>query len=103
MQCTKASLVIVVIGDHTCPYKKRMSQALNKLYRIKQTLGPPRYSPRSSCQHFNSKWTIMLSKKTPVLYWIRNVADMKQKLKKDIEPFGHNFEAIISFVKSIPP
>ena len=27
----------------------------------------------------------------------KRVSNMKQKLKKDIEPFGHNFEAIVSF------
>ena len=38
-----------------------------------------------------------VEKETSAVLDRKRVSNMKQKLKKDIEPFGHNFEAIVSF------
>ena len=37
-------------------------------------------------------------RKKPLLVWTKKrISNINQKVKRDIEPFGHNFEAVVSF------
>ena len=96
------SVTVYHIGNHTCPVKdslrKKDITSIEQIIRNQPNIKPSEVQSAFVMSAFQQQmdWNTVEREASAVLDKKR-VSNMKQKLKKDIEPFGHNFEAIVSF------
>ena len=96
------SVTVYHIGNHTCPVKdslrKKDITSIEQIIRNQPNIKPSEVQSAFVMSAFQQQmdWNAVEREASAVLDKKR-VSNMKQKLKKDIEPFGHNFEAIVSF------
>ena len=96
------SVTVYHIGNHTCPVidnlPKKEVKSIEQMIRNQPNIKPSELQSAFVMSAFQQQmdWSAVEREASAVMDKKR-VSNMKQKLKKDIEPFGHNFEAIISF------
>lgn len=96
------SVTVYHIGNHTCPVndslRKKDVTSIEQIIRNQPNIKPSEVQSAFVMSAFQQQmdWNAVEREAGAVLDKKR-VSNMKQKLKKDIEPFGHNFEAIVSF------
>ena len=95
-------MTVYHIGNHTCPVKdsprKKDITSIEQIIWNKPNIKPSEVQSVFIMSAFQQQmdWHAVEREASAVLDKKR-VSNMKQKLKKDIEPFGHNFEATVSF------
>jgi len=96
------AVTVYHIGNHTCPVndslRKKDALSIEQIIRNQPNIKPSEVQSAFVISAFQQQmdWNAVEREASAVLDKKR-VSNMKQKLKKDIEPFGHNFEAIVSF------
>ena len=96
------SVTVYHIGNHTCSVKdslrKKDIMSIEQIIRNQPNIKPSEVQSAFVMSAFQQQmdWNAVEREASAVLDK-KHVSNMKQKLKKDIEPFGHNFEAIVSF------
>ena len=96
------AVTVYHIGNHTCPVndslRKKDVTSLEQIIRNQPNIKPFKVQSAFVISAFQQQmhWNAFEREASAVLDRKR-VSNMKQKLKKDIDPFGHNFEAIVSF------
>ena len=96
------AVTVYHIGNHTCPVndslRKKDVPSIEQIIRNQPNIKPSEVQSAFVISAFQQQmdWNAVEREASAVLDKKR-VSNMKQKLKKDIEPFGHNFEAIVSF------
>lgn len=96
------AVTVYHVGNHTCPVndslRKKDVMSIEQIIRNQPNIKPSEVQSAFVMSAFQQQmdWKAVEREASAVLDKKR-VSNMKQKLKKDIEPFGHNFEAIVSF------
>lgn len=98
----KNNVTVYHIGEHTCPVtpilKKKDVKTVEQLVRNNPNIKPSEVQSAFVLSAFQQQmdWGAVEKEAASTVNrkWVENI---KQKVKKDIEPFGHNFEAVVSF------
>ena len=98
----KNMVTIYHVGDHTCPVRskplqkdvKTVEEMVRRNPNIKASEVQSVFVVSALQQQLNWEAIEKEASSTINRKWVDN---MKQKIKKDIEPFGHNFEAVVAF------
>ena len=96
------AVTVYHIGNHTCPVndslRKKDITSIQQIIRNQPNIKPSEVQSAFVMSAFQQKmdWNAV-EREAGAALDRKRVSNMKQKLKKDFEPFGHNFEAIVSF------
>jgi len=96
------AVTVYHIGNHTCPVngslRKKDVPSIEQIVRNQPNIKPSEVQSAFVISAFQQQmaWNAV-EREASALLDKKRVANMKQKLKKDREPFGHSFEAIVSF------
>ena len=98
----KNKVTVYHVGEHTCPVtsiqKKKDIKTIEQLVRDNPNIKPSEIQStfvRSAFQR-EMDWD-EVEKEAAASMDKKRISNIKQKVKRDIEPFGHNFEAVVSF------
>ena len=98
----KNDVTVYHVGEHTCPVtsiqKKKDITTVEQLVRDNPNIKPPEIQSTSVLSAFQREidWD-EVDKEAAASMDKKRISNIKQKVKRDIEPFGHNFEAVVSF------
>ena len=106
----KNKVTVYHVGEHTCPVtsiqKKKDIKTVEELVWDNPNIKPSeivylcsfRLSARNGLAVVvSSSYWDEVEKEAAANIDKKRISNIKQKVKRDIEPFGHNFEAVVSF------
>lgn len=99
---TKKKVMVYHIGQHTCPItstiEKKDAKSIEQLVRNNPNIKPSEVQPAIVLNAFQQQmdWTVV-EKEAASTIDRKRISNIKQKVKSDIQPFGHNFEAVVAF------
>ena len=98
----KDKVTIYHIGEHTCPItstaEKKDVESIEQLVRNNPNIKPTEVQSAIILTAFQQQmdWTAV-EKEVASTIDKKRISNIKQKVKSDIQPLGHNFEAVIAF------
>ena len=98
----KKKVTVYHIGQHTCPItstiEKKDVKSIEQLVRNNPNIKPSEVQSAIVLNAFQQRmdWTAV-EKEVASTIDKKRISNIKQKVKSDIQPFGHNFEAVIAF------
>ena len=98
----KNKVTVYHVGEHTCPVtsiqKKKDIKTIEQLVRDNPNIKPSEIQSTFVHSAFQREmdWD-EVEKEAAASMDKKRISNIKQKVKRDIEPFGHNFEAVVSF------
>ncbi|PFX17548.1 hypothetical protein AWC38_SpisGene18123 [Stylophora pistillata] len=98
----KNKVTVYHIGEHSCPVtsiqKKKDLKAVEQLIRDNPIVKPCEIQSTFVLSAFQQEmdWD-EVEKEAAVIIDKKRMSNIKQKVKREIEPFGYNFEAVVSF------
>lgn len=102
MSYGKTKVTVYHIGQHTCPItpisKKKDVKSVEQLVRNNPNIKPSEVQSAFVLTAFQQQmdWTAV-EKEAASTIDKKRISNIKQKVKNDIQPFGHNFEAVVAF------
>lgn len=102
MSYGKTKVTVYHIGQHTCPItpisKKKDVKSVEQLVRNNPNIKPSEVQSAFVLTAFQQQmdWTAV-EKEAASTIDKKRISNIKQKVKNDIQPFGHNFEAVVPF------
>ena len=98
----KKKVTVYHIGQHTCPItstiEKKDVKSIEQLVRNNPNIKPSEVQSAIVLNAFQQQmdWTAV-EKEVASTIDKKRISNIKQKVKSDIQPLGHNFEAVIAF------
>ena len=101
----KSKVTVYHVGEHTCfitsILKKKDVKTVEQLVRNNPNIKPSEVQSVFVLSAFQQQMNWAKVEKEATTMDRKHISNIKEKVKKDIQPFSHNFEAVVSLKNTV--